>query len=160
MPPSSFDVRIKLKGMKRIVTLILFLRISLCLSVSYAAILSHSLVDTIKTKQEKYASLEPFNKTSKRSLLIGAVLMPIGLVISESSSKQAGIGAPFAEIGGGVLGFLGLLLIAFGLLFWFGRWLVRRHYRLPPRKRRWQWLVYLGSLIALTFLGFALILGF
>ena len=160
MLPSSFDVIIKLNRMKKIIFLFLFISVNFCLSTSYATILPHSFVDTTKTKQEKYASLEPFNKTSKRSLLIGAALMPIGLVIAESSSKQASIGAVFSEIGGGVLGFFGLLLFAFGLLLLFGRWLVRRHYRLPPNKRRWQWLVYLGGLIALTFLGFALVLGF
>ena len=84
--------------------------------------------------------------------------MPVGLVIAESSSKQAGIGAPFAEIGGGVIGLFGLLLFAFGLLLLFGRWLVRRHYRLPPNKRRWQGLIYLGGLIALILLGFLLVL--
>ena len=141
--------------MKKVILIILFVSVNICLSNIKATILPHSVVDSTK-----YATLKPFTKTIKKSLIIGAVLMPIGLVIAESGSKQAGMGAPFAEIGGGVLGLLGLLLIAFGLLFWFGRWLVKRHYQLPPRKRRWQWLVYLGGLIALIFLGFVLILGF
>ena len=140
--------------MKKIILFILFVSINICLSTTKATTLPHSVGDSTK-----YATLKPFTKKIKKSLILGAVLMPIGLVIAESGSKQAGIGAPFAEIGGGVLGFLGLLLIAFGLLFWFGRWLVRRHYRLPPHKRRWQGLVYLGGLIALILLGFLLVLG-
>ena len=141
--------------MKKIILVILLVSVNICLSTIKATTLPQSVGDSTK-----YTTLKPFTKTIKKSLIIGAVLMPIGLAIAESGSKQASIGAPFAEIGGGVLGLLGLLLIAFGLLFWFGRWLVRRHYRLLPRKRRWQWLVYLGGLIALIFLGFILVLGF
>jgi uncharacterized membrane protein YfcA len=111
--------------------------------------------DTLK--QEKYKFIKPFNKTVKWSLIGGAVLMPVGSVIANISVNPLTLFA-FTEFLGGLIGFLGICLVAFGLLFWLGRSLVRRHFRLPKNRRRRQWLVYLGGVIVSILLGFLLVL--
>lgn len=141
---------------KRIVLLLLIFSNAVFSSVG-ATTLPHNTVNQQKSKQEEYANIKPFNKTVKWSLIVGAALIPVGFLIASIPVNPATLFA-FAELGGALLGFMGLCLVAFGLLLWLGRLLVRRHYRLPENKRRWQWIVYLGGLITTILLGFLLVL--
>lgn len=143
--------------MQKIAILFLFVFSNIFFSSIEATTLPLDSINQQKSKQEEYANIKPFNKMVKWSLIVGVGLIPIGYVVANIPVNPLTLFA-FTEFLGGLIGFFGICLVALGLLFWFGRWLVRRHARLPENKRRWQWAVYLGGLITLILLGFLLVL--